>query len=136
MHITQVLPAPALHAGTDPCDNEWLHVLCNSNNTAIRAIVLYAFYDCTLTGQLPDSFSALVALDALYMVFDKPGVSGLSGTLPASWSSLTNLNTLQISNNNNITGALPYAWSNMTALRRLQLSGNALAGPLPPAWSS
>ena len=37
---------------------------------------------------------------------------------------------------NNITGTLPPSWSNMTQLQVLYLYSNSLTGTLPPSWSS
>jgi hypothetical protein len=37
---------------------------------------------------------------------------------------------------NNITGTLPPSWSSMTQLQGLDLYSNYLTGTLPPSWSS
>jgi hypothetical protein len=38
--------------------------------------------------------------------------------------------------NNCISGTLPPSWSSMTQLLQLYLYSNSLTGPLPPSWSS
>gem|GEM_PF-1940717 len=57
-------------------------------------------------------------------------------TLPTQWSSLTSLQTLNLSNNTIITGTLPSSWSTMTAMRNMNLSGLNLEGQIPSSWSS
>ncbi|KAF8059384.1 HISN4 [Scenedesmus sp. PABB004] len=54
----------------------------------------------------------------------------IRGTLPASWSTLAALQSLDL-RSQALTGPLPPAWPGMAALRELRLSGNALSGPLP-----
>lgn len=59
----------------------------------------------------------------------------LRGTLPASWSQLTQLQTLDLSNNN-LTGTLPAQWSTLHDLYDLDLANNRnLRGTVPEAWS-
>ncbi|TPP44202.1 hypothetical protein CGC20_23625 [Leishmania donovani] len=61
---------------------------------------------------------------------------GLSGTLPASWSSMTSLVSLWLERCERVTGTLPASWSSMKALRDLNLHGAKVSGTLPPQWSS
>ena len=61
--------------------------------------------------------------------------NGITGTLPPSWSGMTQLQWLDLYSNS-LTGTLPPSWSNMTQLQGLYLDGNSLTGTLPPSWSS
>ena len=65
-----------------------------------------------LTGLLPDALSVLTRL----MYFSLETNTGLTGTLPASWSSLVNLQTLHLGSIG-VTGPLPPEYSSMTALQ-------------------
>jgi Leucine-rich repeat (LRR) protein len=49
----------------------------------------------------------------------------LTGPLPASWSLLTTLEELDVSNNS-LTGQLPADWAALSKLEELQLQGNNL----------
>ncbi|CAJ1987062.1 hypothetical protein - conserved [Leishmania donovani] len=60
----------------------------------------------------------------------------LSGTLPASWSSMTSLMSLWLERCERVTGTLPASWSSMKALSSLNLHGTQVSGSLPPQWSS
>nr|AAY96325.1 promastigote surface antigen [Leishmania donovani] len=60
----------------------------------------------------------------------------LSGTLPASWSSMTSLMSLWLEGCERVTGTLPASWSSMKALSSLNLHGTQVSGSLPPQWSS
>ena len=61
--------------------------------------------------------------------------NGITGSLPVSWSSMTQLQQLYL-NSNSLTGTLPPSWANMTQLQQLYLYGNSLTGTLPPSWSN
>ncbi|KAL6759574.1 hypothetical protein V8C86DRAFT_1786799, partial [Haematococcus lacustris] len=78
-------------------------------------------------GSLPSSWSALTNLDALVLRANQ-----LSGPLPPQWSSLANLRTLSLGANR-LTGTIPASWqSGMSSLQFLDLSGNQLlCGALP-----
>jgi hypothetical protein len=76
----------------------------------------------------------MVCLDRL----DQPGPFGQwrpVWPLPPSYSSLTNLVSLDVSSNS-LTGPLPPSYSSLTALTSLDVSDNFFNGGLPPAWSS
>ena len=60
----------------------------------------------------------------------------LSGGLPASWSGLSTLTSLDLSSNG-LQSSIPDGWSTLSSLTSLDLSGNPnLCGPIPGAWSS
>jgi hypothetical protein len=41
---------------------------------------------------------------------------------------------LRISNAAGINGSIPHSWSNLTRLQQLELSNVSVAGPLPAGW--
>ena len=59
----------------------------------------------------------------------------LSGSLPASWSTLTGLTSLDISTNV-LTGRLPMEWSNLVGLSLLYLYSNQLTSTIPQEWTA
>jgi len=61
--------------------------------------------------------------------------AGLSGTLPASLSALTNLSSLSLSGGN-MSGSLPHPWSRLSCLQFLSVARHRLTGTLPPQYSS
>ena len=88
-------------------------------------IILSLLFVTGLTGTLPPSWSSLSQLQLL-------DVSGhrLNGTLPNSWQSFPELRDLKLSNNN-LTGTLPPYWGHLTQLQTMDLSGNNLNGTVP-----
>ena len=60
-------------------------------------------------------------------------VIGLSGTLPSSWSNMSQLQNLSLSGNN-LDGTLPPSWGNFSQLQTLDLYGNRLCGTMPTSW--
>ena len=59
----------------------------------------------------------------------------MQGALPASWSALTALTYIRLSQDQ-VSGPLPASWSTLTGLKMLDLSFNKLTGPLPASWSA
>lgn len=59
----------------------------------------------------------------------------LNGTLPAAWSSMGHLLSLDLSGNE-LTGPLPAPWARQRWLVRLGLGRNNFSGGLPREWSS
>lgn len=58
--------------------------------------------------------------------------TGAAGTLPANWSTLTQLTDLRISNAPRVNGSLPPEWVGSLRLQRLELRNLSLTGPLLP----
>lgn len=56
-----------------------------------------------------------------------------AGSLPPSWSELTDLTMLELSYNS-LTGTLPPQYSNLNALVQFSASSNGLTGTLPGVW--
>ena len=91
-----------------------------------------------ITAVAPPAFSGLVALESLTTTYP------LNGTLPSSWSSLTQLETLILGDylaTCRLTGALPESWSAMTKLKTLQVffadsyvKPVTLIASTPPSW--
>lgn len=80
------------------------------------------FEDTSITvGQLPDLVASLEALTSF------SSFGPISGTLPFTWSALTQLQTLQLTGSH-ITGNIPPQWSSMTALETVVLSWASASG--------
>ncbi|MBC3786715.1 putative Ig domain-containing protein [Spirosoma utsteinense] len=78
-----------------------------------------------LVGTLPASLSALTNLESLQLYNNR-----LSGSIPASLSALTNLRTLDLFSNE-LTGSIPASFSALTSLQFLNLYSNQLSGTIP-----
>jgi hypothetical protein len=59
---------------------------------------------------------------------------GYAGTLPSSWSALSHLQVLDLSNNK-LSGPLPDSWSQMMTVSYMILDSNNLAGTVPASWA-
>ena len=81
-----------------------------------------------ISGNLPAAWSTLGKLNTLYLY-----ESNLVGTLPSAWGSLTGLESLNIGATS-VVGVLPSSWGSLTGLTYLSLSGNSLTGTLPSTW--
>ena len=64
-----------------------------------------------------------------WIIFASPGGNNLTGTLPASLSTLTHLEVLNLPSNH-LTGPMPSLQA-MSGLLSLDVSGNSLTGPFP-----
>ena len=82
----------------------------------------------------PQAIAKLVALQRLTVKL------GMSSSLPSSWSSLTQLETLEISqiSSQSLSGAIPEEWSLMTRLKRLTIyfASYRPVASTPPSWLS
>ncbi|KAG2443528.1 hypothetical protein HXX76_001880 [Chlamydomonas incerta] len=89
-----------------------------------------------LTGTLPDSYSQMTQLE--YVSVASNG-AGLGGVLPVSWSALTRLTELDLSGNG-FYSTIPAAWAGpggMGVLQYLWLGNNgALCGSIPAPWAA
>ncbi|KPA85912.1 putative proteophosphoglycan ppg3 [Leptomonas pyrrhocoris] len=81
----------------------------------------------SIDGGLPENWGDLSQLSTLDLSY-----SGVSGTLPSSWSSM-NLDTLNLGHNN-LSGPLPVEWSEMSTLNELYLNNNQLTGSIPSGY--
>ena len=97
----------------EACDTRFAGIQCNDTG-----FVTYLYLVPNLIGPAPDSVSALVALQALTLYYN------VNGTLPSSWSTLTQLESLRIGDyplTMQLTGAVPESWSSMTSLKKLEI---------------
>ncbi|KAL7710709.1 Leucine rich repeat/Leucine Rich Repeat [Lotmaria passim] len=78
----------------------------------------------SVTGTLPENWGSLSRLRRLDLSH-----TGVSGTLPTSWSTM-NLEVLNLGYNN-LSGALPVEWAQMNSLVELWLNDNQLTGSVP-----
>ncbi|TPP42618.1 hypothetical protein CGC21_11515 [Leishmania donovani] len=115
-------------SGADFCT--WAGVRCFDTNVSFIATGSLA------TGTLPempdDVDYSLVKLDQINL-FDQN--TGITGTLPSSWSKLHKVRTVNLGYTS-ISSTLPASWSSMSSLRFLTLSSTDVFGTLPAAWSS
>jgi len=87
-------------------------------------------YNSGLTGEIPSTIGSLTNLTFLSL-----GGNELTGTIPPEIGNLTNLEVLSIWGNN-LTGELPSEIGNSANLSHLYLSFNELAGEIPiEIWS-
>ncbi|WP_323788582.1 T9SS type A sorting domain-containing protein [Psychroserpens sp.] len=86
-----------------------------------------------MTGDLPPSLGNLSSLIDMTLFGERTFAGNgqsFTGTIPASFSNLTSLFTLDI-RGNNMEGQIPNSLSNLTNLARIYLNDNDLVGPLP-----
>lgn len=84
-----------------------------------------------MQGTLPcaDAFHGLANLTRITIGDQR----GISGTIPADWSRLQQLEDIRISRNS-ITGSIPTSWGNLTNMRVLYLYQNKLRGFIPASF--
>lgn len=109
---------------------KWRGLWCNPQTKRVAAVALQG---PGFVGTLPNAtvLGALPGLRTLVVA----NSSGVEGTLPEDWASLTQLRVLSLTNTS-LTGTLPELWGDMVGLKVLQLWGNQLEGPLPPVWAT
>ena len=83
-----------------------------------------------LTGSIPSSLGSLTNLDRLQLDGNQ-----LTGSIPSSLGSLTNLTRLDLFTNQ-LTGSIPSSLGNLTNLETLQLGDNQLTGSIPSSLGS
>ncbi|KAK7198864.1 Leucine rich repeat protein [Novymonas esmeraldas] len=111
----------------------WPGVMCYMNSS-----VALDFADVALTaaGSLPELRDSVNgSLIPLLRVQISGKAAMVSGSLPVSWSRLTQLTEVTLTGNA-LTGPLPAVWSSLKGLRSLNLGNNALSGALPAEWGS
>ncbi|TVU01638.1 hypothetical protein EJB05_52911, partial [Eragrostis curvula] len=133
--------------GVDPCNESWQGVECvNSHITSITLSF------ANLGGQLSNTlanFTSLITLDlsntniggtipdGLPVTMQKLFLSGnqLSGSIPSTLSTLTQLTTVSL-DNNHLVGEIPDVFAALTGVANLDFSSNNLTGPLPPSMGN
>lgn len=129
----------------------WTGVSCSSNKQ-VTAVGLWSFHTTSLQGKLPPAtaFQGLSSLTAIYLA-EQPGITGTlpadwsllrqlqviwladlgtRGGIPSSWGSLENLVTLYLTNSQ-LTGSIPESFGALTSMQDLKLSQNKLVGSIP-----
>ena len=94
-----------------------------------RVTYLY-LNDNQLTGSIPSSLGSLTNLEYLYLPNNQ-----LTGSIPSSLGSLTKLTELDLFNNQ-LTGSIPSSLGSLTNLEYLYLSDNQLTGSIPSSLGS
>ncbi|KAF6260274.1 hypothetical protein COO60DRAFT_907568 [Scenedesmus sp. NREL 46B-D3] len=108
---------------------KWKGVVCTKGTTSVYWINIGTGPGIQgLKGTLPPA-AAFAGLSALTEVniSDQPGITG---TLPADWSRMMQLQDIKLKNNS-LTGSIPSTWSSLSKLQLLQLHTNKLSGRIP-----
>ena len=84
-----------------------------------------SFSENQLTGSIPASLGSLTNLRELWL-----GDNQLTGSIPASLGNLTNLERLWLGDNQ-LTGSIPASLGSLTKVHTLSLGGNQLTGSIP-----
>jgi hypothetical protein len=77
------------------------------------------------TGILPSTFG-LMTKGAYFRLEN----NNFEGTLPSEWSGIVDLDSLDVSNNPNLSGTVPASYISMEALTSCSLSGTQISGGL------
>ena len=86
--------------------------------------------DNDLTGEIPAELGNLANLQELQLAGND-----LTGGIPPSWANLASLERLDLSHNAGISGTLPAAWTSLE-MSELQLGGTGLCAPPDAAFQS
>ena len=87
-----------------------------------------------LSGAIPATLGRLSNLQSLYL-----GGNQLSGAIPADLGQLSNLTSLDLSYNSGLSGTLPLTFTTLTSLEILYVTGTGICAPANPeiqAWLS
>ena len=90
------------------------------------------FYGNNLTGEIPPELGSLSNLESLKL---SNNGGGLSGEIPPELGSLSNLKSLQL-HYNGLSGEIPAELGSLSNLTELSLIYNALSGEIPPELGS
>ncbi|KAK7199195.1 Leucine rich repeat N-terminal domain/Leucine Rich Repeat/Leucine Rich repeat [Novymonas esmeraldas] len=116
--------------GTDFC--KWKYITCEVSSVTLDLREVRP----TAPLALPELAESVVGASVLLGDIRAGGLgSSLSGTLPASWGSLTRLRFVHLAGNA-LTGPLPADWCSLTGLLALSVGDNAFTGTLPAEWGS
>lgn len=145
-------PATFCNGETWPYFTSFFGVKCTAQGGDIIELKLA---NCNLKGSLVTSLQVLTSLKSIHLQQNRLTgtlppewgprfldltecfLSGnlLSGPLPAQWSAMSSLYSLQL-DNNFLNETIPNDWSQWRSIQFLDLSSNNLTGTLPVAWSS
>jgi hypothetical protein len=130
---TGVLQGWTRSTGADGGYCSWQGVLCAKGTSNVYWVNIWPGGGTNgLQGTLPSAaaFTGLRGLTHL-CISDQPGITG---TLPADWSSLTALQDVRLPNNS-LSGSIPSSWGSLTKLKVLMLYMNKLSGPVPGSFN-
>ena len=134
-----------VRAGNSVGDGEWSASATGTPAAATSEdrAALVEFYNATNGANWGNNtnWNSSAPLDQWYGVFTNANgrvtdldldTNGLTGSIPSSLGSLTNLAWLDLSNNQ-LTGSIPSSLGSLTNLTHLWLNGNQLTGSIPAA---
>ncbi|KAL5747246.1 hypothetical protein ACOSP7_024246 [Xanthoceras sorbifolium] len=108
---------------SDPCNDKWVGVTCDTKLQSVRKIVLDGF---NLTGSL--DASSVCSIDSLVVL--SLNDNDVAGNFPEEISDCKHLTHLYL-NANQFSGNLPDSLSQLSNLKRLVISNNKFSGELP-----
>jgi hypothetical protein len=90
----------------------------------------------SVTGTLPANWSRVMKDIEQNHVSQEIDVTGLKGTLPpaAAFAGLPQLTCIAIADQAGISGTLPADWSRLKQLQEVRLFNNSISGSIPPSW--
>ncbi|MED6204343.1 hypothetical protein PIB30_008158 [Stylosanthes scabra] len=91
----------------------------------IPSLTLLDLRSCSITGSIPSTLGSLTNLTALFL-----SDNNLTGLVPDTLGQLSALSVLDLSRNS-LTGAMPASLALLVNLASLDMSANFLAGPIP-----
>lgn len=121
-------------AGTNGGYCKWSGVLCADGKFGKTTVTsIYTALMDTLQGTLPPA-AAFSGLDGLTSI-DFHHQSWFSGTLPADWSNLKQLQVIQLWRIQ-LTGTIPPSWGSLVNLKVLNVKWNMLVGHIPDSFKA
>ncbi|WIA14567.1 hypothetical protein OEZ85_003084 [Tetradesmus obliquus] len=129
---TEVLKDWSVAAGTTSAYCAWTGVSCDGN-MQVTAIEIWSVHTTGLKGELPPAaaFEGLNSLTA-FTLSQQPGITG---TLPADWSQLRQLQDVRVSETS-LYGSMPSSWGSLTKMRVFYLWANQLTGAIPKTFGA
>jgi hypothetical protein len=108
-----------------PCTNRWQGLNCSESSASNCVIVGLNMDGMNMTGTIPSSIASLTNLRTLDLA-----ANSLLGSIPTAIGQLTKLQLLLLESNK-LTGQLPTEIAELSSLEKLWLYANQLKGTLP-----
>lgn len=114
-----------LATDANPCN--WTGVVCNGSSSSTGHVTQLSLTSLGLTGSISPSLGNLSHLQSLDLSYNQ-----LTGAIPAELSKLQELIYLSLESNSDLSGDLPLSLFTLTNLRYLYLNQNNFNGTIPP----